>query len=195
MHRSTRYQITSCVSIALGVLAVLGCGGSSGHDERAASTSVELVQVHSTDAFFFEVPSRWFEMPERAPELEGDLASAAAVAPEGSAPSSVVAVLAYDVGDLEDDTAAGRKAWFELYADTHDAAVTRAPREIAFDEGVAIAGSLRWPDSSGNLVDVDFVRAVRAGVMYLIQCQAAPVDRAAIAAGCNSIVKSFRSRP
>jgi hypothetical protein len=173
------------------VFGVVGCGGSGEEN----STQAKPAKTYRTDHFTFVLPSGWVDTPSRSPELQGDVPSGAAVAPEGTAPSSVVAVLAYVVGDHEDDTAAGRRAWFEFYADTNDSAVTRAPTEIAFDGGVAIKGSLRWSDAVGNPVEVDFVRAMRGDVMYLIQCQAEPVDRAAVTAGCESIVKSFRATP
>jgi hypothetical protein len=176
----------SSVIVCLAVLSVLGCGGSGDEVSKPGT-------VYRTNDFSFVLPSGWVETPERSFELEGDVPSAAAVAPEGTAPSSVVAVLVYHVGDLEDDTVEGRRAWFEFYADTNDSVVTRPPTEIAFDGGVALEGSLSWPDSVGNPVEVDFVRAMRRDVMYLIQCQAEPVDRVAIRAGCASIVKSFRA--
>jgi hypothetical protein len=185
-----RVRHWSCV-VCLAVLGLVGCGGSG----DGTSTEATPAKTYRTDHFTFVLPSGWVDTPRRSSELEGDVASAAAVAPEGTAPSSVVAVLAYLVGDREDDTAKGRRAWFEFYADTNDSVVTRAPTEIAFDGGVAIKGSLRWSDAVGHPVEVDFVRAMRGDVMYLIQCQAEPVDRAAIRAGCESIVKSFRATP
>lgn len=176
--------------VCLAVAGVLGCGGPGDEAGKPGKPG----KPYRTSDFSFVLPSGWVETPARSSELEGDVASGAAVAPEEAAPSSVVAVLAYDVGDLEDDTVEGRRTWFEFYADTNDSQVTRLPKEIALAGGAAFKGSLVWTDSVGNPVEVEFVRAMRGDVMYLIQCQAEPVDRVAIRAGCAAIVKSFRAK-
>jgi len=102
-------------------------------------------------------------------------------------------VLAYDIRGQPQESADGPRAWFDWYARTNDAEVSQAPSEIALDGGAASQGSLSWTDGAGNPVEVRLVRAVRGDVVYLIQCQAEPADRAAIVAGCMTIVKSFRA--
>ena len=179
--------------VCVALLSMLGCGAPTSKPGVGAEVAPE--RTYTTRDFSFVLPSGWIETPERSVELDGDVSSGAAVAPRRSAPNTVVAVLAYTVGDSETETLAGRRDWFEWYSDTNDALFTRAPSEVALAGGPAIEGSLRWPAPAGDLIDVDFVRSVRGGVMYLIQCAAEPADRAAIRAGCGSIVKSFRASP
>lgn len=188
--------------LCLAMLTLSGCGGG-GH---AANEPVPLTvgtgtagtagrsaesTYRSTD-FTFMLPAGWVELPASSSSSYGDVTSAASVAPEGTAPSSLVLVLAYDVGGQE-ESADGARAWFEWYARTNDAEITQAASEVTLDGGAALQGELEWTDVAGNAVEVRIVRAVRTGVLYLIQCQAERADRTAIAAGCATIVKSFRA--
>ena len=102
-------------------------------------------------------------------------------------------VLAYDVSGQAKESGDGPRAWFDWYARTNDAEVRQAVHEIEFDGSTAWQGSLRWTDRTGNPVEVEIVRAARRDVFYVIQCQAEPVDRKAIAAGCATIVESFHA--
>lgn len=190
--------------VCLAVLTLPGCGGG-GHPANepvsltvgtgaAATESRRAESTYRSEDFIFVLPAGWVELPASSSRSYGQVASAASIAPEGTAPSSLVLVLAYDVSG-QSDSADGARAWFEWYARTNDAEVTQPASEIALAGGAALQGSLRWTDGAGNPVDVRIVRAVRRSVLYLIQCQAERADRAAIAAGCATIVKSFRGAP
>ncbi len=188
--------------VCLAVLTLPGCGGG-GHSANepvslTAGTSTAATESRSAEStyrskdFIFVLPAGWVEMRASSSRSYGQSASAASIAPKGTAPSSLVLVLAYDVSGQK-ESADGPRAWFAWYARTNDAEITQAASEIALDGGAALQGSLRWTDVAGNPVEVRIVRAVRSGVLYLIQCQAEHADRVAIAAGCATIVKSFRA--
>lgn len=181
-------------------LGLVGCGGGAGGRpavepapltiETTATVSRSTESSYRTDHFTFALPGSWAEKPTISPDAYGTVAAAAAVAPDGAAPSSVVLVLAYDVRGAR-ESEGGPRAWFDWYARTTDAEVAEAAREVYLDGGDAWEGSLKWTDRFGNPVEVRILRAVRGGVLFLIQCQAEPADRAAIAAGCATIVNSF----
>jgi len=185
------------------VLTVPGCGGGGEPTNEPApltvGTSTAAIETgadgstYRSEHFTFVFPADWAELASSSAESYGQVASAASVAPEGAALSSLVLVLAYDVSGQPRESADGPRAWFDWYARTNDAEVRQAVREIVFDGGTAWQGSLRWTDAAGNPVEVEVVRTVARDVAYLIQCQAEPADRTAIAAGCTTIVKSFRA--
>ena len=189
--------------VCLAALTLSGCGGGGYPANKpvpltigtstAATESRSAESTYRTEDFSFALPAGWVELPASSSESYGQVASAASIAPEGTAPSSLVLVLSYDVSGQIGESAGGPRAWFDWYARTNDAEVSQAPNEIALDGGAALQGSLSWTDGAGNPVEVRLVRAVRGDVIYLIQCQAEPADRAAIAAGCMTIVKSFRA--
>jgi hypothetical protein len=185
------------------VLVMAGCGGSDesayepvplsvGTGTAATETNSEGLAFRSDD-FSFTLPDGWAELAASSARSYGEVASAASVAPMGTAPSSLVFVLAYDISGQPKESPGGARPWFDWYARTYDAQVTRPVSETALDGGTAWQGSLTWTDDAGNPVEVDVVRANRGDVLYLIQCQAEPADRAAIAAGCAAILKSFRA--
>jgi hypothetical protein len=191
--------------VCVAVLTLLGCGG--GGDPTNEPVPVPLTIAASTAAtesgsggssfrsehFTFAIPAGWAELPGSSTESWGQVASAASFAPKGIAPSSVVVVVSYDVSGLPSETADGPRAWFDWYTKTNDAEVGQAPSEIEFDGDTAWQGSLKWIDRAGNPVEVRIVRVVRGDLLYLIQCQAEPADRASIAAGCETILTSFRA--
>jgi hypothetical protein len=149
--------------------------------------------TYRSNDFTFAFPAGWAEIPSSSAESYGQVASAAGVAPAGTAPSSLVLVLAYDVSGQAKESADGPRLWFDWYARTNEAEVRQAVHEIELDGSTAWQGSLRWTDHAGNPVEVEIVRAARGGVFYVIQCQAEPVDREAIAAGCETIIETFHA--
>jgi hypothetical protein len=192
-------------TVGLACLAVLmlpGCGEGGGSAYEPAPLSVgttgaietkgDGLALRSND-FSFTVPKGWAKLAASSARSWGDVASASSVAPKGAAPSSLVFVLAYDVTGQPEESADGPRAWFDWYARTNEAQVREPLHVIELDRSAAWRGSLRWTDDADNPVEVEIVRAVRGDVIYLIQCQAEPVDRTAIAAGCARITESFHA--
>jgi hypothetical protein len=184
-------------------LAVAGCGGSDDPANEpmplsvgtgtVATGSKAVGSTYESPNFSFTLPAGWSERPATSAESYGRPASAASVAPDGSAPSTLVLVLAYDIRGQAEESPDGPRAWFDWYARTNDAELTAAPKEISLDGVPGWLGDLTWDDVRGNPVDVTIVRAVDEEILYLIQCQGEPADRAAVEAGCTTIVDSFRA--
>jgi hypothetical protein len=187
----------------LAVLMLPGCGGGdeSAYEPAPLSVGTGTAAIETkgdglafrSDDFSFTLPEGWAELAASSARSWGDVASAASVAPKGTAPSSLVFVLAYDVTGQPKESADGPRAWFDWYARTNEAEVRQALHVIELDGSEAWQGSLRWTDDADHPVEVEIVRAVRGDVLYMIQCQAEPVDRTAIAAGCASITESFHA--
>ncbi len=189
--------------VCLVMLTLVGCGGDSDPTAKpvplTVGTGTTATEPQSTESnyrakdFTFTLPAGWAEEPSISAESYGQAASAASVAPVGTAPSSLVLVLAYDIRGQPTESPDGPRAWFDWYARTNDAEITGAAREIGFAGGKAWQGSLNWTDDVGSPVEVSLVRAARGDILYLIQCAAEPADRETIAAGCATIVSSFRA--
>ena len=164
-------------------------GTGAGTIERRTEKS-----TYRSRAFSFTVPTGWVETPGLSLESYGPTATAAvAVAPEGSAPSSLVLVLAYDMSGQPRESPDGPRLWFDWYARENEAELVEAVHEISLDGGTATQGSLTWMDVRGNPVEVEIVRAVAADALYLIQCQAEPAEASELMHGCAMIVESFRA--
>jgi hypothetical protein len=189
--------------VCLTALTLCGCGGSDATDSEVLTIGTGTVPTETGSAestlrsedFSFVLPTGWVERASSSSETYGQPASAASVSPispGGTARNSLVLVLAYDVTGQPPESPTGPRLWFDWYAQTNDAEISEAPGELALDGAAALQGRLTWKHL-GNPVEVRIVRAVRGGFLYLIQCQAEPADRAAIAAGCAAILGSFRA--
>lgn len=180
--------------VCLALMTLLGCGGGRepAPEQAALPVGADESRYRGQD-FSFTLPAGWVEKPAASLESFGEAASAVSVAPEGTAPSTLVVVLSYDLSGQPRESADGPRAWFDWYARTNEAEIVQAPSEISFDGGAALQGSLRWTDDLGNPVEVQIVRAVRADALYLIQCQTEAADGPVLAVGCAAIVESFRA--
>jgi len=186
--------------VCLAILTLPSCGGDDptsepvtltvGTGTGAIETGIDG-STYRSDDFTFAFPAGWAETPGTSTESYGQVASAASVAPEGTASSSLVNVFAYvrPLGEPPDNP----HDWFAWFTQLNDAEVSQAVSEIELDGGTAWQGSLKVTDKAGNPVEVRIVRAVRGDRDYQIICQAEPADRAAITSGCDAIVKSFRA--
>ena len=148
--------------------------------------------TYQSDDFSFAIPAGWAETKSRSEESYGQLASIATVAPEGSVPSNnLVNVIAF-VRQPEEPPDNPR-AWFDWYIRKFDAEVRQPASEIELDRVTALQGWVKWTDEAGNPIELRIIRAVRGDREYVIYCQAEPADPVAIAAGCETIVTSFRA--
>lgn len=179
--------------LCVAALALSGCGGGEPAQEPAALPVGPDESTYRAQDFSFTLPAGWVEKPGASLESYGQPSTAVSVAPKGTAPSTLVLVLSYDLSGQPRESADGPRAWFEWYARTNDAEVVRPPHQTSLSGNPALQGSLRWADSFGNPVEVEIVRAVRGDVLHLIQCQAEAADGAVLAVGCAAIVESFRA--
>lgn len=190
-------------SVGLAVLALAGCSsGSKPKPEPktlvVGSGTVATVpkassSTYRAEHFTFTLPAGWAEIPSTSAEAYGEPASVASIAPVGSAPSSLVVVITYDIRGLPQESADGPRAWFDWYAETNEAKITDPLHRVELAGWTAWEGALSWFDAAGNPVEVRLVRAAHGELLYLIQCAAERADRTAIAAGCETIVTSFRT--
>lgn len=195
----TGYSVVIC----LVAIVAAGCGGDESPKPKpaplvigtgtTASKPKASESPYRTDHFTFTLPAGWVEAPGSSAEAYGKAASVASIAPVGVTPSSLVVVIAYDIRGQPQESADGPRAWFDWYAQTNEAKITDPLHRVELDGGTAWEGRLSWFDAAGSPVEVRLVRAAHGELIYLIQCAAERADRKAIAAGCETIVSSFRT--